>query len=128
LKADGYKDAFANKGRKDNRVLLFFRTRLAMSTPNTASAQRQAYNDLMIKGLTCAIIGLVVLVAPFYMQASDLRNIFLQAYIVGWFALVLGLAFVVQGLLRRNKTNKAVAAALAAQKPSYTSERKKNKR
>ncbi|MCT9813106.1 hypothetical protein N0K08_20960 [Acidovorax sp. Be4] len=99
-----------------------------MSTPNTASAQRQAYNDLMIKGLTCAIIGLVVLVAPFYMQASDLRNIFLQAYIVGWFALVLGLAFVVQGLLRRNKTNKAAAAALAAQKPSYTSERKKNKR
>lgn len=99
-----------------------------MPTPHTTSAQRQAYNDLMIKGLTCAIIGLVVLVAPFYMQASDLRNIFLQAYVVGWFALVLGAAFVVQGLLRRSKTNKALAAALAAQKPTYTAERKKNKR
>lgn len=97
-----------------------------MPTPHTASAQ--AYNDLMIKGVTCAIIGLVVLIAPFYMQASDLRNIFLQAYLVGWFALVLGLAFVVQGLLRRRKANKALAAALASQKPSYTAERKKNKR
>ncbi|MNZ97444.1 hypothetical protein D3C78_1166810 [compost metagenome] len=99
-----------------------------MPTPHTASAQRQAYNDLMIKGVTCAIIGLVVLVAPFYMQASDLRNIFLQAHIVGWFALVLGLAFVVQGQLRRRKVNKALAAAEAAQKPTYTAERKKNKR
>lgn len=95
-----------------------------MPSPQTISAQ--AYNDLMIKGVTCAIIGLVVLVAPFFMQASDLRNIFLQAHVVGWFALVLGLAFVVQGQLRRRKANQA--AAQTTQKTSYTAERKKNRR
>ena len=111
-----------DKGRKDNRVLTFFRVSPTMPSPTSA----QANNDLLIKGLTCAIIGLVVLIAPFFMQASDLRNIFLQTHIVGWFALVLGLAFVIQGLLRRRKANKALAAVQA--KTTYTAERKKNKR
>ena len=97
-----------------------------MSTPNSISAQHAANNDLLIKGVTCAIIGLVVLVAPFFMQASDLRNIFLQGHIVGWFALVLGAAFVVHGLLRRRRTQ--AAEALLTPKTTYTAERKKNKR
>ena len=97
-----------------------------MPTPNSISAQHQANNDLLIKGVTCAIIGLVVLVAPFFMQASDLRNIFLQGHIVGWFALVLGAAFVVHGLLRRRRT--LAAEALLTPKTTYTAERKKNRR
>ncbi len=97
-----------------------------MPTPNSISAQHQANNDLLIKGVTCAIIGLVVLIAPFFMQASDLRNIFLQGHIVGWFALILGAAFVVQGVLRRRKT--AALEAMLEPKTTYTAERKKNRR
>lgn len=97
-----------------------------MPTPNSISGQHQANNDLLIKGVTIAIIGLVVLIAPFFMQASDLRNIFLQGHIVAWFALVLGAAFIVQGMLRRRKT--AAMEALLEPKTTYTAERKKNRR
>ncbi|WP_249729180.1 hypothetical protein [Acidovorax sp. CCYZU-2555] len=97
-----------------------------MSIPNSIPAQHQANNDLLIKGVTCAIIGLVVLVAPFFMQASDLSNLFRQGYIVGWFALALGAAFVIQGLVRRRKTMQA--EAMLETKTTYTAERKKNKR
>ena len=97
-----------------------------MSTPNSIAAQHRANNDLLIKGVTCAIIGLVVLIAPYFMQASELRNIFLQGHIVGWFALVLGAAFVVQGFVRRRKTQ--AAEALLVPKTTFTAERKKNRR
>lgn len=96
-----------------------------MPTPHSISAQHAANNDLLIKGVTCAIIGLVILVAPHFMQASDLRNIFLQGHIVGWFALILGAAFVVQGFVRRRKTQ--AAEALLVPKTTYTAERKKNR-
>lgn len=97
-----------------------------MTSPSTLAARRQADNDLLIKGATCTIIGLVVLIAPFFMPASEMRNILLQAPIVGWFALVLGGAFVAQGLLRQRKTRQA--EALAQPKTTYTAERKKNRR
>lgn len=90
------------------------------------TARRQADADLLIKGGTCAAIGLVVLIAPFFMPASELRNILLQAHVIGWFALVLGAAFVVQGLLRQRRTREA--EALMAPKPTYTAERKRNRR
>lgn len=97
-----------------------------MSIPNSIPAQHQANNDLLIKGVTCAIIGLVVLIGPFFMRASDLSNLFRQGYIVGWFALALGAAFVIQGLVRRRKTLQA--EAMLETRTTYTAERKKNKR
>lgn len=97
-----------------------------MSIPNSIPAQHKANNDLLIKGVTCAIIGLVVLIAPFFMRASDLSNLFRQGYIVGWFALALGAAFVIQGLVRRRKTLQA--EVMLETRTTYTAERKKNKR
>ena len=95
-------------------------------TPSSRSASRKADIELLIKGVTCAIIGIVVLVAPYFMRASDLSNLFREGYIVGWFAVALGAAFVIQGLVRRRKTLQAEAMLEA--KTTFTAERKKNKR
>ncbi|WP_027016066.1 hypothetical protein [Comamonas composti] len=63
-------------------------------TPSSRKTSRKADNELLIKGLTCAIIGLVILLAPRFMAPSGMTQILAQSHIVGWFALLLGTAFV----------------------------------
>lgn len=58
-------------------------------------------NDTLVKGVILALIGLVLLIAPHFMGATPLRDMFAQAQVVGWFALVLGLAFMGKEGLRR---------------------------
>lgn len=60
-----------------------------MSTRPSSSS-----TDLAWKGGLCSGIGLLVLLAPYFMAASPMRDMLAQSAIVGWFALVLGLAFV----------------------------------
>jgi uncharacterized membrane protein HdeD (DUF308 family) len=68
------------------------------------SRQRdQADTDLLIKGIVVALIGLAVLVAPAFMAPGPLRATVVESYLVGWFALLLGAAFVAQALVRRMK-------------------------
>jgi len=62
-----------------------------------------ADNDLLWKGVICAAIGLAVLLSPYFMKSSALIAVVSGSALVGWFALVLGCAFVVQYLLRRRK-------------------------
>ena len=57
--------------------------------------------ELLIKGLLCVLIGLIVLIAPMYMGASTLQAAMAKSSLVGWFALVLGCAFIVRYRLRR---------------------------
>lgn len=64
---------------------------------------RKAQNEVLIKGMTIALIGIIILVAPIFKPESGIGQLFAQSYLVGWFALVLGAAFIVQFLLRRKK-------------------------
>lgn len=70
--------------------------------PRIPSRQRDKNaNDLLIKGSVVALIGLAVLLAPYVSQSPEMQAILAGSALVGWFALVLGIAFIVQHLLRR---------------------------
>lgn len=72
--------------------------------PHLPSRQRdKAPSELLFKGIFIALIGLAVLLAPSYMAATELRAIVADAYLVGWFALLLGGVFIVQYAVRRIK-------------------------
>ena len=60
---------------------------------NTRLADKKANNDLLIKGILCILIGLGVLVSPYYVTSPGMQGIVAKASLVGWFALVLGAAF-----------------------------------
>jgi hypothetical protein len=59
--------------------------------------------DLLTKGLVIAFIGAAVLLAPYFVSSPGMRDVIGQSSLVGWFALVLGGAFVVRWLMRRKK-------------------------
>ena len=66
-----------------------------------ASPANEADKELLFKGVTCALIGLVVLIAPYVARSPSVQDIMAQSALVGWFALVLGGAFIVQYVVRR---------------------------
>jgi uncharacterized membrane protein HdeD (DUF308 family) len=74
-------------------------------TPRATDPARKANNELLQKGVLIALIGLAVLVAPLFMAASPVREVIASSAVVGWFALVLGAAFVALYLRRRASTN-----------------------
>ena len=67
----------------------------------TRKADQQASNDLMIKAVLCMLIGLGVLLSPHYITSPGMQGIVAKASLVGWFALVLGVAFLALYLKRR---------------------------
>lgn len=71
----------------------------------SAPQKSKSRNEILIKGMTIALIGLIILVAPLIKPYSGIGQLFAQSYLVGWFALVLGLAFIAQFLLSRRKKN-----------------------
>ncbi len=76
--------------------------------PNTEvnrQAHTRASNDLLLKGILCTLIGLGVLVSPYFITSPGMQGIVAKSSVVGWFALVLGCAFM--GLyVRRRMTAK----------------------
>lgn len=56
--------------------------------------------DLLFKGIVCALIGLTVLLGPHVASSPAVQEITAQAAPAGWFGLVLGLAFIGRLLLR----------------------------
>lgn len=62
--------------------------------------------EMLFKGVTCALIGLVILLAPYVARSTSVRELMAQVTLVGWFALVLGLAFLVNYALRRFKAQR----------------------
>lgn len=64
---------------------------------------RTIRRDLLIKGLLLCFIGLLVLVSPMVIRAPGFAQAVGGSSVVGWFALVLGIVFVVQWLVRRNQ-------------------------
>ena len=76
--------------------------------PTQAPAQKpiskvntKANNELAIKGILCILIGLGVVVSPYFISSPGMQGIVAKSAAVGWFALVLGLAFV--GLYARRR-------------------------
>lgn len=68
-----------------------------------ATDTTKARKDLLIKGLFLVLLGLFVLVSPAFIKAPGLAAAVGGSSVVGWFALVLGIAFLGQWALRRNK-------------------------
>jgi uncharacterized membrane protein HdeD (DUF308 family) len=67
------------------------------------NTRRATAHDMLIKGLLLTGIGLGVLLAPVWMAPSSMRDTLAQAAVVGWFSLVLGLAFAGHYLWQRRK-------------------------
>ena len=80
-----------------------------MPSPATrpASPANKADKELLFKGVTCALIGLVVLIAPYVARSPSVQDIMAQSALVGWFALVLGGGFMVRYAMRRAAATKA---------------------
>ena len=72
-----------------------------------ASPATKADKELLFKGVTCALIGLVVLIAPYVARSPSVQDIMAQSALVGWFALVLGGGFMVRYAMRRAAATKA---------------------
>lgn len=72
----------------------------------SSSFRKPTASDVLVKGVILALIGLVLLIAPHFMHDSPLRGLLVQAHAVGWFSLVLGLAFMGMDGLRRLRQRK----------------------
>ena len=60
----------------------------------TKTVNKTANNELAFKGILCILIGLGVVISPYFITSPGMQGIVAQSAAVGWFALVLGLAFV----------------------------------
>lgn len=67
----------------------------------------KANTDLLYKGVLCALIGLAVLISPYFIGSPDMRATVAGASLVGWFSTVLGGVFLVQYSVRRWAANKS---------------------
>ena len=63
----------------------------------------QDSGQMLPRGIACIVIGLVVLLAPRFLQSQVYRDMFAGAAVVGWFAIALGVALAVVGLVKRSK-------------------------
>ena len=71
------------------------------SSKVNAKVDTKANNELAIKGILCILIGLGVVVSPYFITSPGMQGIVAGSAAVGWFALVLGLAFI--GLYARRR-------------------------
>lgn len=58
-------------------------------------------DQMLLRGAVVALIGIAVLLGPYLMRSDGWRELLGGAQLVGWFALVLGVAMVGVALLRR---------------------------
>lgn len=56
------------------------------------------------RGILCLVIGVAVLLGPRFLQGTRWFEMVAGAYLVGWFAVVLGVALIVVELVKRGKT------------------------
>ena len=63
---------------------------MPLPPPPTRRHSAKANNELLFKGVLCALIGLAVLIAPYFIKSPGMQGIVARSALVGWFALVLG--------------------------------------
>ena len=71
--------------------------------PNPYGKRQNAATDQLIRGLFCALLGLGILVAPHFMGAGGIRDMLAGSWLVGWFALGLGVVFTLRYLKQRSR-------------------------
>lgn len=71
----------------DNRTM-------PLPPPPIRRHSNKANNELLLKGLLCALIGLAVLVSPYFISSPGMQGIVANSSPVGWFAVVLGAGFI----------------------------------
>ena len=64
------------------------------NNPTNRQSDKKTNNDLLTKGVLCSLIGLGVLLSPYFVTSPGMQGIVVNASLVGWFALVLGVAFI----------------------------------
>jgi len=73
-----------------------------MTHPAREEAERRkADQELLFKGIVIALIGVAVLLGPYFARSPSVQELLTGGRVVGWFALVLGVAFLGQYFLRR---------------------------
>ena len=58
-------------------------------------------DQMLLRGVIVTLIGVAVLLGPQVLRSEGWREMLVGAQMVGWFALVLGLAMIGVDLLRR---------------------------
>ena len=66
---------------------------MPLPPPPTRRHSAKANNELLFKGILCALIGAAVLIAPHFIKSPGIQGIVAHSALVGWFALVLGCGF-----------------------------------
>ncbi len=61
--------------------------------PLTNTKSAAADRDLLLKAVLCVLIGLGVLISPYFITSPGMQGIVAQSTLVGWFSLVQGLGF-----------------------------------
>lgn len=64
-------------------------------------SNKKSNQDLLFKGLVISLIGVVILLGPYFARSPSVQELLTGGRVVGWFALVLGVAFLGQYFLRR---------------------------
>lgn len=74
-----------------------------MTTPadKQEAPRKKADQELLFKGIAIALIGVIILLGPHYARSPAVQELLTGGRVVGWFALVLGTAFLGQYFLRR---------------------------
>lgn len=62
---------------------------------------KKADQELLFKGIAITLIGVVILLGPYFARSPAVQELLTGGRVVGWFALVLGVAFLGQYFLRR---------------------------
>ena len=79
---------------------------MPLPKPPVQRARNKDDAELLFKGVVCALIGAVILLAPYLARSPSVQDLKRQVTLVGWFALVLGSAFLVRYVLRRQASQK----------------------
>jgi hypothetical protein len=66
-------------------------------------AQPKRQLPTLERGILCLAIGAAVLLGPRFLQGTRWFDMVAGAYVVGWFALALGVALVAVGLFKRGE-------------------------
>jgi len=69
------------------------------STPKPAQ-------DQLFKGVVITLIGVIILLGPYFARSAAVQELLASGRVVGWFALVLGVALLGQYFLRRHRARR----------------------
>ena len=67
----------------------------------------KAEKDLLFKGVLITLVGAAILIGPYFARSPAVQELLDGMRVVGWFALILGVAFLGQYFLRRRRSGQS---------------------